>query len=418
MALTEEFEFQAMPMAYVQLPMTKSTSIKSKSIPLPNATIEFEEIFIGVKFDRLEITVKIDEDPRLKAVDIFTQYGGINFLAIKHAPRICSAGPNPMNFYAFYPTWDDWTDRVLTAERPDSEELRIPVNYGAVSGLFAVGMTKETSSPTDPQVPDADLTELAAARLIAVGLEEKKVELEEIEEKTSEEARELINVNKEIQSAESEVALIFQEMRRISYSDLELGMVKGQEKTTDPSSYYGKEGDVVLYAKFTNPEEGDEPLPWKAETTGFYMDSENPLGHYTFIFVDLHPIPLAVYSVVGYLDDAFNGHDYNPKSKPHWLALASYSPEYLKAGTIVKVEKKIGSEWNIHTVRVINSLSLEGSSLYQAPSYIITGPELMEFEIGRWVVVQKASNGVWYIIPSSSSYWESAVDYLREFVPF
>jgi len=434
---TEEFEFQAMPMAYVQLPMTNSPSSTSESIPLPNATISFEEIKIGDKFDRLEITIKIDEDPRLKAVDVFTQYGGINFLLIKHAPRACSAGKNPMNFYAFYPNWDNWEDRVLATERSDPDEMEIPVDYETVSGLFAVGMTKETSAPTDPAVPDTDLAELAAARLVVTGLEERKAELmiemaeltDEGELATVEQIRELINVNKEIVTAESEVAGIFQEMRRISYSKLELGMVKGQERTTDSPSYYGKEGNVVLTARFTDPEGGDEPLPWKAETTGFYMNSENPLGHYTFVFTDYHPIPLAVYSVVGYLDDAFDDHDYNPKYVPRWLALASYNPEYLKAGIITSREdggplaslssgSALRGRWNIHIVKVINSLASKGSSLYQAPSYITTGLELLEYEIGRWVVIQKASNGVWYIIPTSSAYWEDAVDYFREFVPF
>jgi len=125
----------------------------TKGIPLPSFSLSLKEVTVNgnsryadqeitesfnanEKFDYLEITLTIGgDDPRLKAIDVYTQYAGINTLLIKHSCKFVY--PAGMAFYRMYSEWDDLEDRKLEVQESVATVLRRPPGYIAASGLRA-----------------------------------------------------------------------------------------------------------------------------------------------------------------------------------------------------------------------------------------------------------------------------------------
>lgn len=99
----------------------------------PDVSIALNENFIGeegdpsYKFENLEITVSVhDDDPRLKAIDIYTQFAGICTICIKHTPIVTTT---IARLYSFFPRWNDTADRVQDIGETVPTTFVNPVNY-------------------------------------------------------------------------------------------------------------------------------------------------------------------------------------------------------------------------------------------------------------------------------------------------
>jgi hypothetical protein len=136
-----------------ELPLQKVKGFYS-GIPLPSfnlslkeftkyggwrfANKEIEERFNeNEEFDYLEIELTIGgDDPRIKLLDIYTQYAGMRTLLIKHSPK--NVYPLGMAFYNYYDDWDDLPDRTLEVGEVPPTIFKSPASYAGATGFKAI----------------------------------------------------------------------------------------------------------------------------------------------------------------------------------------------------------------------------------------------------------------------------------------
>ena len=298
---------------------------------LPDVDISLEEIYTdGMTEDRfkhLQITVKVSQDdPRLKALDIYTQYSGVHTLLIKHAPR--TIDPGSKEFYRAFRLFDDQQDECLDSEDDQVNTYIWPTSYAVATGLEAESLIHEG----EPE------------------------------------------------------------------GEIKIGMVQGNETGKEENPY--NTGEYLTRVPLGTVGSPD---------VTFALDSNNSLCEKTFIFTDPHPIPFASYCVWGYFNDTF---DWTPPLNMAPIGLASqiYQPNHLLVGKIIKVEEESGFDpgyyYIIRYVTQIFPVLLFNT--------LRTQKHLLEYPVGRWVLLQKDKERKWYIVTSSSHYWKDAVDYFRK----
>lgn len=320
--------FKMMPITSVLFKLQRFQIVTPHPLPSTSLTLseKWNEGINFKKFKHLEIKFKVtQDDPRLKALNIYTQFCGIQTILIKHAPR--TIFPGGMKFYEVEGDyWDNKEDRVLEEGSTEIETIIHPVDFVVASGLFAQSLIHKGSQN----------------------------------------------------------------------GTIKIGMVKGSEDHTKTIAYDSKDFIVIV------------PLGTQgSSSSGFALDSNNPICKRTFIFTDFHPIPFAIYGVWGYFNDNLGG---NFANVPVGLAFAIYQPEHLRVGKIVKRIASFGGKSPFaYTVRYPTSLHPISFDTLE------TEKHLLKYEIGRWVLVQKDQENRWYIIPSSIHYWKDVVDFFRNF---
>lgn len=344
--MPEELELQMIPTTELELQISRfaSSNLDPNSIPPVSCNLSLREVMkAGGKLDRLEIEISFDgDDPRLRGINIYTQYSGVCTLLITHGPRYIY--PTSMAFYALYPGWDNEIDRVIDPGESVETEFEEPVNYSAAKGLYAHSFTIEGNEGGSIQV----------------------------------------------------------------------GMIRGKENDQSESSFYGGTGGTSVISVSL----GQKVVSVETRSTTFAINSHNPICERTYTFKDYHPIPIAIYNVWGFFNDQFGSNWEDPINHGICLADFVYQPENLKAGKIVS-KSYTGSHY-IFEVKCYTQFYPEVRF-----DSCTTGPELMNYEVGRWVLISRTEKtpigsdnsvvGKWHIIPSSQHYWKDAVDYFRKF---
>lgn len=143
--MEKTFEFKLVPATSIPFYLQRSST---RDLPpfLPKVSFSLRENWTESTqhktFNYLEATLRIEQDdPRLRAIDIYTQYSGIHTLLIKHAPPIYPGG---LAFYFFNGNWDDLKDREVD-ENEKVKTLVYSVDYAVASGLFAYSSAYKTS---------------------------------------------------------------------------------------------------------------------------------------------------------------------------------------------------------------------------------------------------------------------------------
>jgi len=176
-----------------------------------------------------------------------------------------------------------------------------------------------------------------------------------------------------------------------------VGLCRGRGDSGE-NNYYGKSNDVPTLSLDLG-----HTLEYDPDNmgSGCVLESHNPICSYTYIWEDSHPIPFASYNVWGYINDASYGN-----MSPFGLAFACYQPQWLKAGRIVGRSGSGPYDYSIRCIRI------EGNKI--SSDLVSVSGVLLRYEVGRWLLLSRKGSETWHIIPTSQSYWENAVDWLRK----
>ena len=137
-------EVNMYPEAYLELPMSKPVFPGDEEPNNPfGINLSISEKFIGEQFDYMQIDFSVsNSDPRLRAVDIYTQYSGCRSILVKHFPLFW---PNGIIHKNMFPTWSNSSDRVLEEGSTGVKEITEYVDYNGATGLNAHSYRKVLS---------------------------------------------------------------------------------------------------------------------------------------------------------------------------------------------------------------------------------------------------------------------------------
>ena len=142
------------------------------------------------------------------------------------------------------------------------------------------------------------------------------------------------------------------------------------------------------------------------------LNSNNPLCDREFVIFDTNPIPSDIYQVFGHYNDVtildkftrekiLNDPKDRPENYPILLAYIEYTTKGVRSGTITKSTSHEAKGENLaftsYTVLSPNGDETEARGQYSP------------YQIGRFVLISEANNGSWYIVPSSFFYHSLAV---------
>jgi len=374
--LQTEFEIKMAPIAYCELPMkAQGSGINGNDNPF-DITMTISQQFLGTEgdegdFDHLLIEVGIgSESPLLKAYDIYTQYAGVRGVMVKHGIPFWKPG---LLLYSFFPDWDNEADRIVDPDHVVTE-ISYPADYGGGTGLRAHSIVYEVA-------PEGTLEVGMIVGNDALG------------DPIPEEILEGWYATGRATRPESVTGLF---MIDPNNPDQTIGVIP--VRLSVPR----------IISSGSNPTESVSGL-----------DARNPLYQVAMEWKDYHPIPFGVYFLDYYYQDPMDPYTVKKGSiKP-----VQYNPDNLRVGQVIENGVIVGGgHWHTIKFLIAGSTTVKNSDgTYESitagySSDTLRIDSILEIPVDEYVLLSKAEDDTWIMLPSSKLYWTNAVDFLREFL--